>query len=135
MERPVNHVKIIVAFFATTATALLAFPFLECSANIFGIANFRCGASLAPMLIIGSFVAIPAVAVIALPLFLLFRRLCWMSWWQIVLGGTLSSVLTDLALEFSFNSAHSFGTIGLFCYMGACAGLVFWLVGVRGNEP
>jgi lysylphosphatidylglycerol synthetase-like protein (DUF2156 family) len=135
MERPVNQATVIVAIFAATIAALLALPLFECTAGLFGIERLRCGASLAPMLLFGSLIAIPAVVVIALPLFLFMRHLHWTRWWQIALGAAVSSMLAGLVLALSLKSPPSFGNVGMFCCIGLCAAIVFWLVGVRGNEP
>lgn len=69
MERPVNKVRVIVAFLAATVAALLALPLLECTGELFGMEGFHCPAPLAPTRLHGSFIGIPAVAVFAAPAF------------------------------------------------------------------
>ena len=87
------------------------------------------------MLIFGPLVALPAVAAIAFPIFLLLWRLRFMSLWHVLLGAVFSSLLALAILSFSFGSAPSTADTLSFCYIGACAGAVFWLSGIRGNEP
>lgn len=185
-NRRANPVRILVAFFAATLAAVLAFPALECGAALLAIGDRRCGDNVIDILLLGFFLAIPAVIFVGLPLFLMLRHFRWVAWWQIVLAASFSSivafvtvvpalvswdmraiagslvalplvlvlkrfgspvwwriaigiVLAGLFVLLVFvvppTSEREIRTLGLLAYAGACAGIVFWFVGVRGNEP
>ena len=74
--------------------------------------------------------------VLAMPLLLLFKHLGWLQWWHAVLAGAVCS-LPGLYLEIGDNPVRAmiYGptvVIG-FLSIGAAAGFIFWLAGLRGN--
>ncbi|WP_409526357.1 hypothetical protein [Nitrincola sp. MINF-07-Sa-05] len=185
MKSSVNHGKVIVAFFAATLASVLALPVFECAVGLIPGSGYHCGESFIAVLLIGPFIAIPAILFVALPLFLAMQKCRWTAWWQIVpaasvasivgflllspvllfgsfsaiyasafvvlpvllvigrsrsvnwwritLGGCIASAVIILAVVIAPLNRLDTGLIGLFGYVGACAGIVFWLVGVRGN--
>lgn len=185
MKRIANHGKIIVAFFAATIVSVLALPIFECIAGFIPKSGYHCGESLFTVLLIGPFLAIPAIVLIALPVFLGLRNCRWTEWWQVVPAASLASIaafllLSPVLLFAGFSVMHAIalvilplllvfgrsrsvtwwrvtmsgciaiaiavmafklspihrkdiGLLGIFGYIGACSGMVFWLVGIRGN--
>jgi hypothetical protein len=81
--------------------------------------------------------AYAGTAAIGLPVFLLFRRLRWLSFWQAPLGGLLAGTIASLyyALPLDEHSrAHGLQNgLGIILW-STFAALIFWLIAVPGNR-
>ena len=88
---------------------------------------------------IGLSLAYPTALLFGLPLFLGFRRMGWLAWWQISLCGMLST-LPLLLLYWQLGAPPHLEAFDLFNALalegwGAFAGLGFWLLAIAGTTP
>lgn len=82
-------------------------------------------------------VMLAVTLVVALPLFLVLRRLRWLQWWHACLAGALCGLVFTAFYWFSSPPYHV-EYIGVrnalfFVGLGALVGLAFWWTGVFGN--
>jgi hypothetical protein len=94
-----------------------------------------CYGSIAGYLTLGAMFAFPACIIFGVPLFLVFRKLGWLSWWQVPIGAGFAGILAAFALHMLDATTYLSGSIELFGGLGALAGVVFWYLGLRRNEP
>jgi peptidoglycan/LPS O-acetylase OafA/YrhL len=76
------------------------------------------------MALFAFYFALPAVALIGLPLFLILRALGWVRWWSTALAGALGGALVTIVLQLpdTPNLRH----FPWMCGVGAAAALAFW---------
>ena len=88
---------------------------------------------------IGLCLSYPAALLFGVPLFLGFRRMGWLAWWQMSLGGLLCTVPL-LLLYWQMGAPPHLGGFDLFNALvlegwGAFAGFSFWLMAIAGTTP
>ena len=84
----------------------------------------------------GALVAYPAMLLFGIPLFYLFRKRGWLTWWQVASGGILAGALSMLAFALYVGTVSgAFEYVVLFCGVGLCSGLAFWAIAVFRNRP
>ena len=81
----------------------------------------------------GSMVAYPAAVVLGVPMFLVFRRRGWLSWWQVSLGGTGLGLIAAPVLQVVFGS--TLVPIFVLMMIGLLGGMTFWLLALHRNGP
>jgi len=83
----------------------------------------------------GALVAYPAMVLFGIPLFFLFRKRGWLTWWQVSLGGFLVGALSMLAFALYVGTlSGGLEYVLLFCGVGLCSGLAFWAIAVFRNR-
>lgn len=83
----------------------------------------------------GALVAYPAMVLFGIPLFFLFRKRGWLTWWQVSFGGFLVGALAMLAFSLYVGTVlGAFEYVVLFCGVGLCSGLAFWAIAVFRNR-
>ena len=128
--------KIALAFVVATITALLVVPATQCVALGVGLSiRGSCRESLFAYLTFGSLIAFPSVVAFGVPLYLAFRKFGLLTWWQVLLGGCLAGLFSAVALKLLSSSTQLSGTLVMFGGLGAVAGVVFWVCGVRRPNP
>lgn len=81
------------------------------------------------MALFAFYFALPAVALIGLPLFLILRALGWVRWWSTASAGALGGALVTIVLQLpdTPNPRH----FPWMCGVGAAAALAFWWAATR----
>ena len=127
-----KKLRLLAAFFAASASAAFL-PFLVACAPSLTFAR-QCNVDFgwAPFALL---ITVPATLFVAVPLFLVFRKLGWVKWWQVCLGGALVGFLSPLAIQLMDAPSHGFwiSLTVLSVPLGAVAGFVFWCIGVYKN--
>ena len=77
-------------------------------------------------------VAYAALIIFGLPLFVLFRRLHWLRWWQVSLGGLLVGLLAASVVFAMDRAVNVYGL--MFGGVGFVSGFLFWLMAVFRNR-
>jgi len=80
----------------------------------------------------GSVAAYAALIIFGLPLFVLFRRLHWLRWWQVSLGGLLVGLLAASVVFAMDRAVNVYGL--MFGGVGFVSGFLFWLMAVFRNR-
>lgn len=128
--------KIALAFVVATISALFVVPAMHCVALGVGLSNRgSCYESLFAYFTFGSLIAIPSVIAFGVPLYLALRKLGWLTWWHQLLGGFIGGLFSAVALHLLSSSTELFGTLIMLGGLGAVAGVVFWLCGLRRPNP
>ena len=82
--------------------------------------------------VVGLIVTMPLAVVIAflfgLPMYLLLRKLGWVSWWQVTLAGAV------IVLPFAALLGPQWRFISAVILSGSSASLLFWFIGIRPNN-
>ncbi|MBN7135618.1 hypothetical protein A7A76_12780 [Lysobacter enzymogenes] len=105
---------------AATGVLLVSNAPLQCgslSISDFGMALFAF------------YFALPAVALIGLPLFLILRALGWVRWWSTALAGAAGGALVTIVLQLP--DAPNLRHFPWMCGVGAVAALAFWWAATR----
>src|SRR5258706_1685550 len=83
----------------------------------------------------GALVAYPAMVLFGIPLFFLFRKRGWLTWWQVSLGGFLVGALSMLAFALYVGTlSGALEDVLLFCDVWMCSGLAIWAIAVFRNR-
>ncbi len=136
MNQRNGQLIVAVAFLGAIFVSLLAIPVAHCVALSLGLSTFgSCSGSIRAYLVLGPIFALPAALLFGVPLYLLFRRLGWLSWWQVPLGAGLSGILAALALHLLDSTIYLPATLGLFGGLGILSGIAFWFFGLRRRVP
>lgn len=84
------------------------------------------------MALFAFYFALPAVALIGLPLFLVLRALGWARWWSTALAGAVGGALVTIVLQLP--DAPNLCHFPWMCAVGATAALAFWWAAERGSQ-
>jgi len=126
----------VVGFVAAVLVALLVVPVGHCFALSVGLsARGTCAGTFAAFSLFGSVIAFPSALVFGAPIYFVFRKLGWLSWWQVPTGAGLAGVLAAVALHGFDGTTNLPGTVGMFGGLGAVAGVAFWCFTLRRHEP
>jgi putative effector of murein hydrolase len=83
----------------------------------------------------GLFFAYCATIAFGLPLFLLFYKFYWLTWWQVSGGGLLAGVLTTISMAlFADGPSTTLDFAKVVCPTALVAGLTFWLIAIFRNR-
>lgn len=130
-----RELRVILAFFAAAAAAVLAMPLGFCAVLLVGVdtGGGSCSQAISFFSWYGFIIALPAALVLGGPLFFVFHRLALLRWWQVALGGALIGLAAALVLPLLDSGFvwYKFGALS--APLGFLSGLVFWLVGVYRN--
>jgi hypothetical protein len=130
-----RELRVILAFLAAAATAVLAMPLGFCTVLLLGISTDggSCSEAISFFSWYGFIITLPASLVLGGPLFYVFHRFAWLRWWQVALGGALIGLAAALLLPLMDSGFvwYKFGALS--APLGFLSGLVFWLVGVYHN--
>ncbi|MBZ4187152.1 hypothetical protein K7B09_12555 [Thermomonas sp. RSS23] len=136
MRQSVGALSTTSAFVAAVLVALLAVPAAHCIGLGVGLSTRgTCAGTLAGYFAFGSIIAFPSALLFGVPLYLGFRKLDWLAWWQVALGAALAGALGAVALHALDRTTYLFGLLGLCSGLGTLAGLAFWYFRLRRHEP
>jgi hypothetical protein len=128
-----NLIRVCLAFVIAPFLAIFLFGVGSClfsgepSSPIFS----ECAGVGKALLPLGGIVALVAVQILAVPLFLFFWVKGWLDWWQ-VLAASLVIGAIFMAFIFGFRSVIS---EPLLLVPGGLSGLLFWVIGIWRNQP
>ena len=129
------ELRVILAFLAAAAVAVLAIPLGLCAAHLVGVntGGGSCSGAVSFYSWYGFLITVPASLVLGGPLFFVFYRLAWLRWWQVGLGGALIGLAAALVLPHTNGGFiwYKFATLSV--PLGFLSGLAFWFVGVFRN--
>jgi hypothetical protein len=136
MNKSVGALTTALAFIAAVVVALAAVPMVHCVGLGVGLSTRgTCGGTLVGYFAFGSVIAFPVALVFGVPLYLAFRKMGWLRWWQAPIGACLAGALGAIALHALDRTTNLLGMLGMFGGLGALAGLAFWYFRLRRHEP